>query len=377
VTGLAPAARKQRTALFLATLALGWVACGAPGEGADTTGTDANTTDVTIGGHADGGVDAPADVSSGPDAPGGADAGVGGQSGGTGAAGGNDASIDRSSGGDPITRGSYLVRAVLACGSCHSPLPSASAAADPGLFLSGRDCFATIEDTPGDTSCLGAPNLTPDPTGIGRYSDPQLTTLIFDGVRPDGTALAAAYMPSYQFHLLTADDAAAVVAYLRSLPPVPHDVPGRDPRIKARVATPLSQADLPVGAAGADDRGRTLAGVACVACHSPQTINGGVRPINVARAFTGGQMYAGLNRVAYAPNLTIAHPDGSSAHLESIVRAMRAGIGRDGLPLCSRMPGGPGAAYAQLSDDDAHAIASYLASLPPSGDVVPRTCDPP
>lgn len=406
MTRLAPAARTQRPALLLVVLTAGWVACGAPGGGADTAGTGAHEpgaagtdggvgapevpsqpdalesadvgveapvddaaseTDAAIAGRADGSVDLPADA---PDPPDGHDAAIVGTD-------GSDATFDPGGRRDPVARGSYLVRAVLACGSCHSPLPTAGAAPDPGLFLSGRDCFATIGILGGGTTCLDAPNLTPGPTGIGRYSDGQLASLIFDGMRPDGTPLLEAYMPSYQFRLLTDDDAAAVIAYLRSLPPVPRTGSGRDPRSLDDAAASLSLADLPVGAGGPGERGRYLAGVACVSCHSPQADIYGLRPIDVSRAFTGGQMYAGLGRVVYAPNLTTAHPDGADAHVESIVRAMRTGMGRDGSPLCSRMPGGPGAAYAQLSDDDARAIAGYLASLPSRGDVVPRVCDSP
>lgn len=412
MTRRSPAAR---TALLLAGLAAGWVGCGRSGSGAGVSGADA-----AVAGHTDSGADAPAAAPSEPDAR--ADAGdrgawdgagatgepdaiasadaivdgetvdadaVGGHDAGSDAAaadagGGDDvmsdasdAAIDDGVSKDPVARGSYLVRAVLACGSCHSPLPAAGAAPDPSLFLSGRDCFATIAIPTGGTTCLGAPNLTPGPMGIGRYSDAQLTALIFDGVRPDGARLLAGYMPAYQFRLLSDDDAASVVAYLRSLPPVARYVASRDSSIPAGAAAPLSLADVPAApaaAGAAGERGRFLAAVACVACHSPRVTTVDVRPIKVSGAFTGGRMYVGLDRDVYASNLTTVHPEGPGAHVESIVRALRTGVGRDGLPLCARMPGGLGAAYAQLSDDDAHAIATYLASLPPAGDVVQRTC---
>lgn len=293
-----------------------------------------------------------------------------------------DAASVPSGGGDPVTRGSYLVRAVLACGNCHSPLPAAGAAADPSAFLGGRECFARVGRRDGlGTTCLAAPNLTPDATGIGRYSDAQLTAMILDGVRADGTPIAAAFMPSYQFHLLTDEDAASVVAYLRSLPPVTRAIPRRDHGVSpASFESPLSMDDLPAAnplAGPAGERGRYLAAIACVACHSPHDETTLLRPIDAARAYSGGQMYVGVDRVAHAPNLTTADPAAQGAHAEAIVRAMRSGIGRDGLPLCGRMPGGPGQPYAQLSDDDAYAIANYLASLPPRADVVSRVCDAP
>ncbi len=47
-------------------------------------------------------------------------------------------------------------------------------------------------------------------------------------MRPDGRVLAPA-MPWTDFSHLTKEDAGAVVAYLRSLPPVSNKVPGPGP----------------------------------------------------------------------------------------------------------------------------------------------------
>jgi hypothetical protein len=70
------------------------------------------------------------------------------------------------------------------------------------------------------------PNLTPDKeTGLGGWSDAEIITAFTTGVRPDGRQLAP-IMPWMSYGHISADDAAALVAYLRSLPPVKHDVPG-------------------------------------------------------------------------------------------------------------------------------------------------------
>jgi hypothetical protein len=70
------------------------------------------------------------------------------------------------------------------------------------------------------------PNLTPDAeTGLGKWSDAEIITAFTTGMRPDGRQLAP-MMPWMSYAHINADDASALVAYLRSLPPVKHKVPG-------------------------------------------------------------------------------------------------------------------------------------------------------
>jgi mono/diheme cytochrome c family protein len=66
---------------------------------------------------------------------------------------------------------------------------------------------------------LNAANLTKGPGGVGAtYSDADYDRAIRRGVRPDGTRLLI--MPSWDYVVMSDDDAASVIAYLRSLPPV-------------------------------------------------------------------------------------------------------------------------------------------------------------
>jgi hypothetical protein len=69
-------------------------------------------------------------------------------------------------------------------------------------------------------------NLTPDKeTGIGNWSSDDIVRAIQTGVRPDGRQLAP-IMPYEAFSRLTKEDAYAIAAYLKSLPPVNNKVPG-------------------------------------------------------------------------------------------------------------------------------------------------------
>jgi mono/diheme cytochrome c family protein len=122
---------------------------------------------------------------------------------------------------DPaVDRGKYLV--VLAgCNDCHTP-GFFLGKPDMARYLGGSDVGFEI---PG-LGVFNGRNITPDKeTGIGAWSDEQIATAITTGKRPDGRQLAP-IMNYASFSYLTKDDVAAIIAYLRSIPPVNNKVPG-------------------------------------------------------------------------------------------------------------------------------------------------------
>ena len=119
-----------------------------------------------------------------------------------------------------VERGKYLVQ-IAGCSDCHTP-GSLMGKPDTSRYLGGSDVGFAI---PGHGVFVG-PNLTPDKeTGLGAWTDQQIVTAITRGVRPDGRTLAP-IMPVAAFAQLTADDAKAIVAFLRSIKPVHNAVPG-------------------------------------------------------------------------------------------------------------------------------------------------------
>jgi mono/diheme cytochrome c family protein len=119
-----------------------------------------------------------------------------------------------------VERGEYLAH-IMDCGGCHhtgafTPQPNMEtplAGSGIGFEIPGMGVFFP-------------PNLTPDKeTGIGAWSDAEIITAFTTGVRPDGRQLAP-MMPYMSYAHINADDAAALVAYLRALKPVVHKVPG-------------------------------------------------------------------------------------------------------------------------------------------------------
>jgi len=119
-----------------------------------------------------------------------------------------------------VARGEYLVR-VMGCTDCHTP-GGLTPKPDMKRFLAGSDADYVV---PG-LGTFTPPNLTPDKaTGLGSWTADQIVTAITKGARPDGRILGPP-MPVQDFKNLSNSDAYAVAAYLQSLPPVSHRVPG-------------------------------------------------------------------------------------------------------------------------------------------------------
>jgi len=70
-----------------------------------------------------------------------------------------------------------------------------------------------------------ARNLTPDPgTGLGSWTDAEIERVLRSGVRKYGASVLPP-MPWPEIARLTPEDMAALIAYLRSVPPIQHMVP--------------------------------------------------------------------------------------------------------------------------------------------------------
>jgi mono/diheme cytochrome c family protein/uncharacterized protein YjiS (DUF1127 family) len=119
-----------------------------------------------------------------------------------------------------IERGQYLVT-LGGCTDCHTP-GYFFGKPDMARFLGGSEVGFEI---PG-LGVFHGPNLTPDrDTGLGGWSAEEIAAAITTGKRPDGRVLAP-IMPWHAFAKLTRQDVLAMVAFLKSLPPVKNTVPG-------------------------------------------------------------------------------------------------------------------------------------------------------
>lgn len=119
-----------------------------------------------------------------------------------------------------IARGRYLVQ-LGSCSDCHTP-GYFLGKPDVSRFLGGSDVGFQAPDG----SVLVGPNLTPDTeTGLGRWTAGDIAKALRSGVRPDGRVLSP-IMPWPALANLTQQDMDALIAFLKSLPPVKNKTPG-------------------------------------------------------------------------------------------------------------------------------------------------------
>ena len=257
---------------------------------------------------------------------------------------------------ETINRGEYLAR-VGDCVACHTEL-------NGPLFAGGRTM-------PTPFGNLYAPNITPDDaTGIGLWTAEDFYRMMHSGVSKDGTLLYPA-MPFPNYTKVTRADSDAIHAYLMSVPPVarqnrPHELHfpfnNRDLLIGWRtlyfregefVPDPKQPEEWNRGAYLVEGLGH------CSMCHTSVNALGGT---SEERAFEGGMI---PDQNWYAPSLTSNREAGvGNWHLDEVADLLQAGASKRGAVY------GPMAevvynSLQYLTDEDAHAMAVYLKSLPP------------
>ena len=111
------------------------------------------------------------------------------------------------SGGGSVDRGRYLVERVVMCGECHSTRDQ-----DGNIVSGTRFRGGPMPVRP--TWPVDWPTAFPRIAGLPGYTDAQAMRLLTEGaIKRDGTQLR---MPMPRFRM-NAQDAADVIAYLRSL----------------------------------------------------------------------------------------------------------------------------------------------------------------
>lgn len=254
-------------------------------------------------------------------------------------------------------RGSYLVNGILTCGNCHTPKGQGGVPVVEKLHSGGSQTW----DEPSYT--VKGANITPDrDTGIGTWSEADVKRALTQGMRPNGVPLAP-IMPSAFYTVFTPEDLDAVVAYLRSVPPVRNQVPKPDYKAALPVepVPGAGKAMTPESLRDPAKRGFYLVTIGhCMECHIP-IVNG--RHDYANGSGKGGQAFRGPFGVSVSRNITSDKTAGIGAWSDvEIKRAITQGISRDGAPL--KPPMGF-AWYARMTDADLDAIVAYLRIVPP------------
>ncbi len=124
---------------------------------------------------------------------------------------------------DPVKRGEYLVNSI-GCADCHSPIGTDHKFVRSMMFAGGQRW------TMGPYGEFVTYNLTSDrETGLGSWTDDQIKTFVTKGIRRDGSRMLPFPMPWTSYASLKEDDLNAIVAYLRTLPPVYNKIPEPKP----------------------------------------------------------------------------------------------------------------------------------------------------
>jgi mono/diheme cytochrome c family protein len=111
--------------------------------------------------------------------------------------------------GGQVERGRYLVEGVGMCGECHSPRDS-EGQLDHSRWLQGAPMWFSPTVMQPDWA-YRAPALA----GLPSFTDADMTMVLEKGLQPNGLAIRP---PMHVYHM-NHEDAMAIVAYLRSLPP--------------------------------------------------------------------------------------------------------------------------------------------------------------
>jgi mono/diheme cytochrome c family protein len=261
-----------------------------------------------------------------------------------------------------LARGQYLVEHVTECMGCHADhdWTAHDAPQLPNTKGAGQD-MNVLKGFPGK---VYAPNITPDrETGAGDWSDDQLARAIREGVSHDGRALFP-FMPYPDFRVMSDEDLASVIVYLRSLPPVHREQPQTELvfPVNYLIRGAPQPLDAPVGEpdiSTPEKRGKYLVTIGgCTDCHTPQDARG---QRMAGLEFAGGFVLDGpWGRVA-SSNLT-PDPSGIPYYDQALfTEALRTGYVK-ARKLNQIMPWH---AYRGMTDEDLAAMFAYMKTFRP------------
>jgi mono/diheme cytochrome c family protein len=227
------------------------------------------------------------------------------------------------------------------CGSCHGDNLA-------GGYLMNEPVLAVIP----------APNLTSGLGGVGQTNtDEDWIRAIRHGVGHDKRGLIG--MPARIWNQLSDKDLGALIAYLKSVPPVDNELPQRKigPAFRLTLAlgkAPVSEASLidhsasrpPAPEAGITPvYGKYLA-LTCTTCHGPNLNGGTIRDLN-------GELVTALNLTPGGELQGWSEAD--------FMTTLRTGVTPSGHSLNEIMPW---RYVGQMTDDEIQAVWLYLQSLP-------------
>ncbi len=234
-----------------------------------------------------------------------------------------------------IERGEHLVSTVFFCQECHGE--------DLGGELYFDDPFS---------GHVSAKNLTAGAGGVGgEFTDTDWVRAIRHGLDPDGYPLIV--MPSNSYYHIGDRDLGAIIAYLKSLPPINNELPARqlglltyltlltDPSLIPAETIEHSAARPAAPEPGVSaEYGQYLA-TACTICHGPDLKGGPSAGAGLDLTQTG---------------------DLAEWTQEQFIETVRSGTTPKGVDLNPQLM--PWKRVGNMTDDELGAIWKFLQTLP-------------
>lgn len=111
-----------------------------------------------------------------------------------------------------VNRGAYLVTGPGHCGECHTPRD----------LFGGLDMERFLAGAPAPEGEGVVPNLTPDPSGLGAWSEADIAYALESGFTPEYDAIGGTMAEIIDaLAQIPKEDREAIAAYLKSIPPIP------------------------------------------------------------------------------------------------------------------------------------------------------------
>jgi mono/diheme cytochrome c family protein len=241
-----------------------------------------------------------------------------------------------------IERGHHIATVLADCTGCH------------GKDLGG----GVVLDDPAIGRVV-ALNLTKGKNGLGSVlSDADFAHILRYGIKPDSKSVLV--MPAQDFTHFSDSDLAAVIAYVKSVPPVDSNWPTTQLGPLGRVLMVAGQLPVVIAAkidqskAGNPDMppavsaeyGGYVASFACAGCHGPN--------------FSGGAIDGAPPSFPHSANLTPSGEVGSWSEAD-FKKAIQTGVTPAGKTLNSLMPY---ETFVHMTDDEVSALWLFIHSLP-------------
>lgn len=273
-----------------------------------------------------------------------------------------------------IAQGKYLAHHVAVCMDCHSTRDWSqySGPMAPGTLGGGGEKFAKEMGFPGT---FYAPNITP--FALSNWTDGEVFRAVTTGVGRDGKALFP-LMAYHRFGQMDREDVYSIIAYIRTLPPVPQAVPASKPEFPVNILMNLmpKKANFTTRPSASDEvaYGAYLVNAAgCVDCHSKND-NG---KVIAGTEFGGGMEFRQPGGILIAPNITFDRATGigswTKSHFISVFqqyadsnyKPVHLGPQDLNTPM-------PWTMYAGMTTQDLGAIYEYLKTIKTKNNKVAR-----